>query len=102
VTFTYKTDPARETQYGLIAEDVAQVYPDLVVRDQDGQVQTVQYHKLVPMLLNEMQKQRRRDEEEVAQLRARLEAQSDAIAALTARLSRFEASAASAGSVASR
>ncbi len=40
----------------LIAEEVVEVYPDLVVRDKDGQVETVQYYKLDSMLLNEVQK----------------------------------------------
>jgi hypothetical protein len=53
VTFRYITraaegDTARE--YGLIAEEVAEVYPDLVVRGADGRIETVQYQKLTPML----------------------------------------------------
>jgi hypothetical protein len=59
VTFRYKkpyTDGSKPLDYGLIAEEVAAVYPDLVVRDKDGQIETVQYHKLTPMLLNEVQK----------------------------------------------
>ena len=46
-------------QYGLIAEEVAEVYSELVVKNDEGQVQTVQYHKLNSMLLNEAQKQHR-------------------------------------------
>jgi hypothetical protein len=42
--------------YGLIAEEVAEVYPDLVAKNKDGQIETVQYHKLTPMMLNELQK----------------------------------------------
>lgn len=60
VTFRYKrayTDGSKPVDYGLIAEEVADVYPDLVVRDKDGRIQTVQYQKLTPMLLNEVQKQ---------------------------------------------
>jgi hypothetical protein len=38
------------------AEEVEEVYPDLVVKGKDGQVETVQYQKLTPMLLNEVQK----------------------------------------------
>ena len=58
VTYHYKqhaADGSKPIEYGLIAEEVAKVYPDLVVRDKDGQIETVQYHKLTPMLLNEMQ-----------------------------------------------
>jgi len=56
-------------QYGLIAEEVAEVYPELVTRDKDGQPETVMYQFLAPMLLNEVQRQR----QENAALRARLE-----------------------------
>jgi hypothetical protein len=59
VTFRYKQpykDGSKPIDYGLIAEEVADVYPDLVVRNKDGQIQTVQYQKLTPMLLNEVQK----------------------------------------------
>jgi hypothetical protein len=44
-------------QYGLIAEEVAEVYPELVARNKDGEVETVMYQFLPPMLLNEVQKQ---------------------------------------------
>ena len=59
VTFRYPqpyADGSKPIDYGLIAEEVADVYPDLVVKSADGQIQTVQYHKLTPMLLNEVQK----------------------------------------------
>ncbi len=62
VTFHYKSDqnPAGRTlQYGLIAEEVAEVYPGLVAHSVDGQVETVLYQFLPPMLLNEYQKQQR-------------------------------------------
>ncbi len=60
VTFFYKPqfdDGSHILQYGLIAEEVAEIYPDLVVYDKDGQPETVRYHLLAPMLLNELQKQ---------------------------------------------
>jgi hypothetical protein len=44
-------------KYGLIAEDVNEVYPDLVAHSADGQIETVKYHVLDSMLLNEVQKQ---------------------------------------------
>ncbi len=65
VTFLYKPEYAkgdRTLQYGLIAEEVAQVYPELVAYDNDGQPYTVRYQYLTPMLLNEAQKQYRRAE----------------------------------------
>jgi hypothetical protein len=58
VTFQYKSDPHGARQYGLIAEEVAKVYPELVIRDAKGQILTVHYDELAPMLLNEVQKQR--------------------------------------------
>jgi len=83
VTFRYRQpadDGSRPLDYGLIAEEVAEVFPELAVYDADGQIQTVAYHKLPALLLNELQKQQRT-----------VEAQAAAIAALTARLSALEA-----------
>ncbi len=60
VTFRYKqtaSDGSHDLQYGLIAEQVAAVYPELAVYGKDGQVETVQYQQLPAMLLNEIQKQ---------------------------------------------
>ncbi|MBL0121924.1 MAG: tail fiber domain-containing protein [Betaproteobacteria bacterium] len=62
VTFHYKSDqnPAgRVLQYGLIAEEVNEVYPGLVAHSAEGQIETVMYQHLPPMLLNEFQKQQR-------------------------------------------
>jgi hypothetical protein len=73
VTYRYKqpyADGSKPIDYGLIAEEVETVYPDLVAKGKDGEVQSVQYHKLIPMLLNEMQKQSAKN----AQLEARLAA----------------------------
>ena len=57
VTFHYRTQPDGPLQYGLIAEEVEQVMPELAVRDATGEVETVAYHELPAMLLNELQKQ---------------------------------------------
>jgi hypothetical protein len=57
VTFTYKTDETKLKQYGLIAEEVYDIYPDLVQLDENNQPVTVRYHLLTPMLLNELKKQ---------------------------------------------
>jgi hypothetical protein len=62
VTFRYKKgfeDGSKPIQYGLIAEEVAEVYPDLVAHSADGQIETVKYQLLDSMLLNETQKQQR-------------------------------------------
>ena len=73
VTFHYKSDrnPAGRTlQYGLIAEEVAEVYPGLVARSADGQIETVMYQFLPPMLLNEFQRQQRTIEAQAAEMSA--------------------------------
>src|SRR5262249_22573178 len=57
VTFAYKDDTAAAPHYGLIAEEVAAVYPELVTRTASSEVQTVKYHELIPMLLNELQRE---------------------------------------------
>jgi len=57
VTFHLKTDPKGALQYGLIAEEVAKVYPELVIRDNKGRIYGVRYDELAPMLLNEVQQQ---------------------------------------------
>ena len=82
VTFSYKDDTAAAPHYGLIAEEVATVYPELVTRTASGEVQTVKYHELIPMLLNELQHEhqalqrehqaRQEDRAEMASLRKEL------------------------------
>ena len=89
VTFRYKEDPEATLQYGLIAEEVAKVYPELVVRGDKGEVESVQYHQLIAMLLNEVQHQSK----QIAELKAQNEAQGDRSAELAARLNRLEAQA---------
>jgi hypothetical protein len=57
VTYRLKTDPGGALQYGLIAEELASVDPELVVRDDDGRIGGVRYDRLAPILLNEVQQQ---------------------------------------------
>ena len=57
VTFHYKSDKSGTPQFGLIAEEVAQVNPDLVVRDENGEIYTVRYDAVNAMLLNEFLKE---------------------------------------------
>jgi Chaperone of endosialidase len=66
VTFRYKKeyDPAAIPQFGLIAEQVAKVDPDLVARDEEGKPYTVRYEAVNAMLLNEFLKEHRRVEEQ--------------------------------------
>ena len=87
VTFHYKdgdTKKARETpQYGLIAEDVAAVNPDLIVRDKDGEIYTVRYEAVNAMLLNEFLKEHKKVEEQqtnITQLNSKLASQAAIIA----------------------
>jgi hypothetical protein len=71
VTFRYRAHGDNAPlQYGLIAEEVADVYPELVARNKDGEVETVMYQFLAPMLLNEVQKQQKT----IDRLEQRLEA----------------------------
>jgi hypothetical protein len=63
VTFHYKSDKRGTPQFGLIAEEVAEVNPDLVVRDKNGEIYTVRYDAVNAMLLNEFLKEHRRVEE---------------------------------------
>jgi trimeric autotransporter adhesin len=60
VTFHYKSDNTGTPQFGLIAEEVAKVNPDLVVRDENGEIYTVRYEAVNAMLLNEFLKEHRR------------------------------------------
>jgi len=66
VTFRYKKelDPEGIPQFGLVAEDVEKVNPDLVARDAQGKVYTVRYEAVNAMLLNEFLKEHRRVEEQ--------------------------------------
>jgi hypothetical protein len=57
VSFLYRNDTVGIRQYGLIAEEVAKVMPELVQFSPEGQAQTVRYHFLAPLLLSEVQKQ---------------------------------------------
>jgi hypothetical protein len=63
VTFHYKAHPDGPLQYGLIAEEVEKVMPELVVRNAASQVESVAYHEMPAMLLNELQKQHAQIEE---------------------------------------
>jgi len=60
VTFKLKTDPKGTLQYGLIAEEVAKVYPELVIHGADGRIDGVRYEELAPLLLNGVQQQQAR------------------------------------------
>jgi hypothetical protein len=89
VNFRYKReiDPARSPDFGLIAEDVATVNPNLVARDEDGKIVTVRYQAVNAMLLNEFLKEHRKVED----LEANAARQQKQIEALTAGLQKVSA-----------
>ena len=82
VTFHYKSDKTGTPQFGLIAEEVAEVNPDLVVRDENGEVYTVRYDAVNAMLLNEFLKEHR----EVAELKSTVAEQRKGMEAMAAQL----------------
>jgi hypothetical protein len=84
VAFRYKEshEPGRLRQYGLIAEEVAEVYPELVVNDDEGRPFAIRSQLLDPLLLNELQKQRRSIESQ----RVEIESLKTQLAKLEARL----------------
>ena len=78
VTFRYKSDTQNTPQFGLIAEEVAKADPNLVVRDQKGEIYTVRYEAVNAMLLNEFLKEHKKVEEQgatIAQMKATAEQQ---------------------------
>ena len=82
VTFRYKKeiDPNGIAQFGLVAEEVEKVNPDLVARDQHGKPYSVRYEAVNAMLLNEFLKEHRKNEKQEATI-ARLEKQVEALTA---------------------
>ena len=89
VTFHYKQelDPEGIPQFGLVAEQVEKVNPDLVVRDAGSKVNTVRYEAVNAMLLNEFLKEHRNVAEQqstIAQLKTTVAQQQKQIEALTA------------------
>jgi len=98
VTFRYKKefDPQGILQFGLVAEDVEAVNPDLVVRDKEGKPYSVRYDQVNAMLLNEVLKEHKKVEAQqtnITQLNSKMASQAAIIAqqqkgmeALTAQL----------------
>jgi hypothetical protein len=83
VTFKLKADATGTRQYGLIAEEVAKVYPELVIRNEAGRIDGIRYDELAPMLLNEVQKQ-------AAEIRA-LKVQAQAVGEMQKQLAEMHA-----------
>jgi hypothetical protein len=95
VAFYYKPelDDTQTRQYGLVAEEVAKVAPELVAFNEDGTSETVRYHFVNAMLLNEVQKQRQRieDQQETNEQQSNTIAQQQAeIQDLAARMAKLE------------
>ena len=89
VTFRYKKqfDPDRAPQFGLLAEEVAKVDPDLVLRDKDGTVSSVRYEEVNAMLLNEFLKEHAK----VEKLEAALTAVNERLRAQEAKIDKVNA-----------
>jgi len=72
VSFRYKKkiDPQGTPQFGLVAEEVEGVNPDLIIRDKEGRPYSVRYDQVNAMLLNEFLKEHRKNEEQQKQIEA--------------------------------
>ena len=68
VTFRYRSDQQGVRQYGLIAEEVERVYPEMVAYGAKGEAEGVRYEQLPAMLLNEMQKQVKQNQQQARQV----------------------------------
>ena len=89
VTFRYKSADSKgghPLQYGLIAEDVAKVFPDLVQYDKQGKPFTIYYHLITPMILNELQKSAKKVESVQASHKVEVTALNTKVTTLTAEL----------------
>ena len=86
VSFHYKSDSKNTPCFGLIAEEVAAVNPDLVVRDRNGEIYSVRYEAVNAMLLNEFLKEHKKNETQEATI-ARLQKQVEALTAGLEKLS---------------
>jgi len=89
VTFRYKkdVDPLQSLSFGLIAEEVAQVSPELITRDEEGKPQTIRYEAVNAMLLNEFLKEHKKVEQQqanIAELKATVAQQQNEFQATTA------------------
>ena len=91
VTFHYKSDSTGIPQFGLIAEEVAEVNPDLVLRDDNGEIYTVRYDAVNAMLLNEFLKEHRKVEQLKKNFESKLAEQQRQIKAITSGLEKVSA-----------
>jgi trimeric autotransporter adhesin len=91
VTFHYKSDATSTPQFGLIAEEVANVNPDLVVRDADGGIYTVRYDAVNAMLLNEFLKEHAKVEQLKKDFESKIAEQQKQIETLSSGLQKVSA-----------
>jgi hypothetical protein len=93
VTFRYKQelDPDGIPQFGLVAEEVEKVNPDLVARDENGKPYSVRYEAVNAMLLNEFLKEHRKVEQLKKDFESKIAEQQKQIEALTAGLQKVSA-----------
>jgi hypothetical protein len=91
VTFHYKSDKTNRSEFGLLAEEVAEINPDLVIRDDNGEIYTVRYDAVNAMLLNEFLKEHRKVEQLTKNFQSKLAKQQKQIEALTAGLQKVSA-----------
>jgi hypothetical protein len=91
VTFRYKSDAKKTPCFGLVAEEVEEVNPDLVVRDKNGEILSVRYDQVNAMLLNEFLKEHKKVEELKKEFQATIAHQRKQIEALTAGLQKVTA-----------
>ena len=91
VTFHYKSDTKETQQFGLIAEEVAGINPDLVVRDENGEIYTVRYDAVNAMLLNEFLKEHGKVEQLTKDFESKFAEQQKQIEALSAGLQKVTA-----------
>jgi hypothetical protein len=91
VTFHYKTDKTNTPQFGLLAEEVAEVNPDLIVRSTNDEVYTVRYDAVNAMLLNEFLKEHSRVEQLTRAFESKFAEQQQQIEVLTAGLQKVSA-----------
>ena len=82
VTFQYKSDPSGARQYGLIAEEVQRVYPELVMHDDKGRTMGVRYDLLPAILLNQMKRDEAQKDAQIASLQRQIKLDEGQIQAL--------------------
>jgi hypothetical protein len=79
VKFNYIDDETNEINYGMIAEEVVDIFPETIVYDLSGQIQTIQYHKFIPLVIKQVQEQT----DDIAYLKLQIKSLTDTVAKLS-------------------